>query len=321
MVQANVLKGLTVLAVDAWGESASLVQQWQSSHHLPATLLIDPAMRVFQQYSGQGTPTTFFIDDGYRVTGHRAAVRAAVGKGRRKAMGFRWMSQERADERARAAAREYFVGVDLGQARDYTAIAIVQRVTQSVVPDVGEVQTTINYHLRHLERVELGTRYPAIIARVLDLLARPPLSEESPLVVDRTGVGAAVVDMFTAAGADPQAITIHGGDSMVRERRHHRVPKRDLVGTLIAIHQSGRLHTAAGLTLFPTLVNELVNFQLKVNIATGHDSYEAWRESVHDDLVLAVAMACWFAENEPQGITLADPALVAAMPARTWIDK
>jgi len=194
-------------------------------------------------------------------------------------------------------AEEYFVGVDLGQARDYTAIAIVQRVTQRVLTDEEEVHTTIQYHLRHLERVELGTRYPAIIARVLDLLSRSPLSEESPLVVDRTGVGAAVVDMFTAAGADPQAITIHGGDTVVRERRHHRVPKRDLVGTLIAIHQSGRLQTAAGLTLFPTLVNELVNFQLKVNIATGHDSYEAWRASVHDDLVLAVAMAIWFAEN------------------------
>ena len=26
------------------------------------------------------------------------------------------------------------------------------------------------------------------------------------------------------------------------------------------------------------LINELQNFQVKVNIATGHDSYEAWRE-------------------------------------------
>lgn len=32
-------------------------------------------------------------------------------------------------------------------------------------------------------------------------------------------------------------------------------------------------------------------------IATGHDSYEAWRDGDHDDLVLSLAMACWFAEN------------------------
>jgi hypothetical protein len=34
-----------------------------------------------------------------------------------------------------------------------------------------------------------------------------------------------------------------------------------------------------------------------VNIATGNDSYEAWREGIHDDLVLSVALACWFAEQ------------------------
>lgn len=29
---------------------------------------------------------------------------------------------------------------------------------------------------------------------------------------------------------------------------------------------------------------------------TAHDSYEAWREGDHDDLVIAVAMACWIIE-------------------------
>jgi hypothetical protein len=43
------------------------------------------------------------------------------------------------------------------------------------------------------------------------------------------------------------------------------------------------------------LINELQNFQVKVNLATGHDSYEAWREEAHDDLVLAVSLACWYA--------------------------
>jgi hypothetical protein len=27
--------------------------------------------------------------------------------------------------------------------------------------------------------------------------------------------------------------------------------------------------------------------------AAGNEQYEAWRESAHDDLVLAVALACW----------------------------
>lgn len=45
------------------------------------------------------------------------------------------------------------------------------------------------------------------------------------------------------------------------------------------------------------LVKELLNF--KVTISTsGHDSYEAWREGDHDDLVLATAMALWLAERK-----------------------
>jgi hypothetical protein len=40
---------------------------------------------------------------------------------------------------------------------------------------------------------------------------------------------------------------------------------------------------------------ELLNFRVKINLASGHDSYEAWREGDHDDLVLAAAMAVWSA--------------------------
>jgi hypothetical protein len=40
-----------------------------------------------------------------------------------------------------------------------------------------------------------------------------------------------------------------------------------------------------------------LNFKLKINITTGHDSYEAWREGEHDDLVLAAALAVWAADK------------------------
>jgi hypothetical protein len=33
------------------------------------------------------------------------------------------------------------------------------------------------------------------------------------------------------------------------------------------------------------LVKETLNFRMKINISTAHDSYEAWREGDHDDLV------------------------------------
>ncbi len=209
----------------------------------------------------------------------------------------------------------FIIGLDLGQSNDYTALAVVERVMppppspvraeigygyheEWPAPDTREA----SYHVRHLERPPLSTKYPMVVARVREMLATPALAADTPLVIDKTGVGTAVADMFTAAGVRPFAVTITGGDEVIRDGRYHvKVPKRELVGNLVMLFQSERLKIAAGLAEGPVLINELVNFKVKVNLATGHDSYEAWRESVHDDLVLAVALACWHGENRPPG--------------------
>ena len=62
------------------------------------------------------------------------------------------------------------------------------------------------------------------------------------------------------------------------------------------------LHTE-GLELWPTLRHELLNFRRKQNKVTAHISYEHWRESEHDDMVLAAALACWKATYKTKGTT------------------
>jgi hypothetical protein len=44
------------------------------------------------------------------------------------------------------------------------------------------------------------------------------------------------------------------------------------------------------------LVQELLNFKAKPPTASG-DTYEAWREGPHDELVLAIARAAWVGER------------------------
>jgi hypothetical protein len=44
-------------------------------------------------------------------------------------------------------------------------------------------------------------------------------------------------------------------------------------------------------------VQEFLAFRVKIDPLTAHDSYGAWREGAHDDLVLAVAVAAWYAEE------------------------
>jgi hypothetical protein len=69
------------------------------------------------------------------------------------------------------------------------------------------------------------------------------------------------------------------------------------VSTLAVLLQCGRLTVAPDLAEGETFVSELSNFKVKISTA-GHDSYNAWRESIHDDLVLSVALAAWYGERK-----------------------
>jgi len=202
----------------------------------------------------------------------------------------------------------FFVGLDLGQSNDYTALAVVEKVEG----DLGGGDPDL--HLRHLERYPLRTPYPEMVSQVAALVEDPQLRrthfdarlgrrvlDEPDLLVDATGVGRPVVDLFKERGLRYKAITITGGNKVTAASGGYGVPKRDLIGALEVPFHSGRLKVAAGLTLWETLRSELQTFRRKVSLTTGMDTYEHWRESDHDDLVLAAALACWGAERKPQG--------------------
>lgn len=181
---------------------------------------------------------------------------------------------------------DFTVGCDLGQAADYTALTVLERGTADV------------FQMRHIERPRLGTPYPAIVARVKELTETAPLAGRCVVVVDATGVGAPVVDLLRMAGLRLVPVTITGGDQATRDGAGGwRVPKRDLVFALLTALQTGRLLIADGLPLAPVLVNELLSFKVKIDPATAHDSYAAWREGAHDDLVLSAALAIWYAKR------------------------
>lgn len=189
---------------------------------------------------------------------------------------------------------KFILGLDLGQAQDYTALTIVERIAQY---DNYRNEKPPLLHCRHLERVELGTRYPDIVSKVGAMLKRPPLVG-AQLVIDATGVGRAVCDMFTAAHIQHKRVLVTSGDSVNAEGGFWRVPKRDLVSAVQAPLQDKRLKFADGLDLAPTLIKEMLNFKVKIT-AAAHDTYGAWRENEHDDLLFAVMLAAWWGNRKP----------------------
>jgi len=74
------------------------------------------------------------------------------------------------------------------------------------------------------------------------------------------------------------------------------VPKRELVSVAQSALQSKRLVIAKGLAEAETLRKELSTFQVKITLSAT-ESFEAWREGAHDDLVLAACMALWHGER------------------------
>lgn len=89
------------------------------------------------------------------------------------------------------------------------------------------------------------------------------------------------------------------------------MPKRDLVSTVAVLLEARRLQIADALPDARVLRDELQRFQRTVT-RNGGDSYETpWREGKHDDLVLAVALACWYREWRAYHLDRAPPSVQA----------
>ena len=122
-------------------------------------------------------------------------------------------------------------------------------------------------------------------------------ASRSTLVLDATGVGLPVVDVFKSGGVLPIAVSITGGLSVRRADQSFHVPKRELIRTTVALLESGHLRCPAGLSHLAEFTEELLNFGVRINRRMGRDSYEARGSAKHDDLVLAVSLACWCAKQ------------------------
>lgn len=184
------------------------------------------------------------------------------------------------------------MAVDLGQAADYTAVAVNERAQ---ITEAGKV--VVHHQIRYLHRYQLGTPYPEIVESVGRLCAQLPEARDKPeLWVDGTGVGKAVLDIFRSAGMSPIGVSITGGATVNRLSHNDiRIPKRELASVTQAVLQTGRITIAHDLPFAKTLEDELANFRVRISSA-GSESFEG-RSGVHDDLVLSLAIALWAAEK------------------------
>ena len=197
----------------------------------------------------------------------------------------------------KAARPHDHVGQDLGQCVDRSALAIIEF---AMVPTGKRDAATWaplfegGLVLGHLESPPLETPYPEVAARARELVRHPRIAGRCTYIVDAHGPGAGVVDMLRLkyppfeAKLVPMKAT--SGDEPRQKEKSYNVPKTMLVERLEQVLRRKKLRIAVG-PLTEQLVRELTMLK-RVLQPSGNVTYET---PIHDDLVMAVAMAVWWA--------------------------
>ncbi len=201
----------------------------------------------------------------------------------------------RASERRLGA--QFAVCVDLGQQADPTAIAVLETWTEPTGdfnPVTWEYPKRRRHAVRWLERVPLGTSYVDVVRNIFSLVRQWKQLGDCVVVVDATGVGAAVLDMLKQASWShcrlvPVVFTAGERDTYHLDRWH--VPKRDLIQGLAVVLEAAGLLIEPRLAESDALRRELQNIRWDIS-PSGRDLFSGGRE--HDDLVIALSLGLWW---------------------------
>jgi hypothetical protein len=238
----------------------------------------------------------------------------------------------------------YWVGADFGQARDRSAIAVVERVEVEMEDEepiekvhliessgmtrsakYWEKPTEWHYHFRAVERPPLGISYRRVAAGIAKRLAElEPVGAFNErgkvgLCIDAGGVGRGVLGPVAEEirkqheqdQGSPQVTLVPAqttaGSRVTKSGIFYNIPKKDLVSAALLPMEEKRLFIAEGAKDREALIDELLSYRAKINKDTGHETFEAGG-GAHDDLVFALclAMRSWTRYKPPPRMRIYD---------------
>ncbi len=225
---------------------------------------------------------------------------------------------------------KYMISADFGQTFDHTAAAVIERRLTPVGERyqnyyyeqggsrprrVYETRQNVeaSYDVIRLDRVPLRTPYTTVAKGLVKLLREFYRAHTEAddydggpvtvgLAIDEGGVGKAVRDILVKEIEEsiemgrPRVhflpVTVTGGTATTTGQGWIHTPKKDLISAGLVAYQNGLLRVGR-LRHRDTLENELANYRLRQNLATGHAAFEPLRSGQHDDLLFAVCLGCW----------------------------
>jgi phage FluMu gp28-like protein len=178
---------------------------------------------------------------------------------------------------------EYFLGLDLGRKQDHSALIVLERSLKAIntryVDAYTQWETLLS--VRYARRWKLGTAYGAVAAAVAEIYRKVEALGHCVLVFDQTGVGDAVYEMIREQlrGANTEGVVLT-----------HEL-KRDMYSALETNLEQGKLRIAESCHASRELKQELLTVEIR-RVGFGY-KYGAFDKGAHDDLVMALAIACW----------------------------
>lgn len=161
---------------------------------------------------------------------------------------------------------DYYVGVDLGQKRDYTVVGVVEKKDRHIT-------------LRHVKRFQLGTEYNTILDYLK--LVQEKFQTVRGFYIDQTGVGEVFVENARKQG-------LHNVQGIVLTMP----TKMDVMTCIKQAMQEKRLHLPKDQPLETEMNGEIAEIT-----STGKTKFYH-RTGTHDDRLWAVALAVYGARHD-----------------------
>lgn len=188
------------------------------------------------------------------------------------------------------------IGVDLGKRTDHSAVALLTPVRPGEpgrfhIPSVTRLPLAVGEGTGHY--LGQAKRINAALERVMQVVTGP-----ITVLVDATGVGDAVVEMvrlqlLSSSRVRLMEVTITGGQGATHRGNRWSVSKSSLIAQLTAALEQQEIRFGD----FPhreATQRELLAYRVKPSsVSGGADRLEAEKDSDHDDLVIAAALAVY----------------------------
>jgi hypothetical protein len=193
------------------------------------------------------------------------------------------------------------LALDPAQLHDWSALAAIDMkyVPKGVLGNDGRYE----YDLIAMNRKQ-ALPYDQIVEWVIKTLKNPAFNAQGPpkFLLDATGVGVAINDMFRAKGQRPIAVTITTGNTLTRIGSDAHLGKARLFGKFLGALDSGKVHVNPDMPIWPLVEREMLSFRAEMS-TQGRVKMEA-EQGENDDMLFALAMCVWYGEEILRGSRL-----------------